>query len=746
MVEPRSTTPGQLENTERNRVMEALAAEKERLAVTLRSIGDAVIATDEWTRVTILNRAAEELTGWKSEEAAGKALREVFNIVNEETRQPALSPVDRVLREGVVVGLANHTALIARDGTERPIADSAAPIRDASGRTRGVVLVFRDRTEERQAEQALRESEQRIRLKLDSLLSPQGDIGQLELADIIDASAIQQLMEDFHEIARLPLGVIDLRGKVLVGVGWQDVCTKFHRVHPDTCRNCIESDTQLSAGVPPGEFRLYKCKNDMWDIATPLSVAGHHVGNIFSGQFFFDDEPVDQDRFRSQARRYGFDERAYLAAIAAVPRPSRAAVTAVMTFFLRFADLLSRMSYSNIQLARSVAERELLMKSLREGKERLEEADRHKNEFLAVLSHELRNPLAPIRNAARLLDLAEPGGEQATRAKAVITRQVDHLSNLVEDLLDVTRISRGKIQLARSRIELTECVRRAIEDHAPELAAREIALELRVEAAPLWLDADPTRIAQVLGNLLQNAAKFTDAHGRVTVAIERDDGEHAVVRITDDGVGIEPEILPKLFEPFMQADESLHRSQGGLGLGLALIKGLAELHGGSVQAHSEGLGCGAEFTVRLPLAGPSHQAAPEAPARAAPPAARRVLVIEDNPDSAETLCELLSLAGHEVEIAHDGSAGVEKALASRPDIVVCDIGLPGMSGYDVARAMRAEPSLAATLLVALTGYALPEDRRQALQAGFDHHLAKPVALEELESVLASAATGVLSPE
>src|SRR6266568_7598683 len=698
MVEPRSTTPGQLENTERNRVMEALAAEKERLAVTLRSIGDGVIATDERARVTLFNSVAEELTGWKSEEAAGKTLREVFNIVNEETRQPALSPVDRVLREGVVVGLANHTALIARDGTERPIADSAAPIRDASGRTRGVVLVFRDQTEERQAEQALRESEQRIRLKLDSLLSPQGDIGQLELADIIDASAIQQLMEDFHEIARLPLAVIDLRGKVLVGVGWQDVCTKFHRVHPDTCRNCIESDTQLSAGVPPGEFRLYKCKNDMWDIATPLSVAGHHVGNIFSGQFFFDDEPVDQDRFRSQARRYGFDER------------------------------------------------ELLMKSLREGKERLEEADRHKNEFLAVLSHELRNPLAPIRNAARLLDLAEPGGEQATRAKAVITRQVDHLSNLVEDLLDVTRISRGKIQLARSRIELTECVRRAIEDHAPELAAREIALELRVEAAPLWLDADPTRIAQVLGNLLQNAAKFTDAHGRVTVAIERDDGEHAVVRITDDGVGIEPEILPKLFEPFMQADESLHRSQGGLGLGLALIKGLVELHGGSVQAHSEGLGCGAEFTVRLPLAGPSHQAAPEAPARAAPPAARRVLVIEDNPDSTETLCELLSLAGHEVEIAHDGPAGVEKALSSRPHIVVCDIGLPGMSGYDVARAMRAEPSLAATLLVALTGYALPEDRRQALQAGFDHHLAKPVALEELESVLASAATGVLSPE
>src|SRR6266567_3770733 len=462
MVEPRSTTPGQLENTERNRVMEALAAEKERLAVTLRSIGDAVIATDEWTRVTILNRAAEELTGWKSEEAAGKTLREVFNIVNEETRQPALSPVDRVLREGVIVGLANHTALVARDGTERPIADSAAPIRDASGRTTGVVLVFRDQTEERRAERALRESEERIRLKLDSILSPRGDLGHLELADIIDVAAIQQLMDDFHKVARLPLSVIDVRGKVLVGAGWQDVCTRFHRAHPETCRNCVESDTELSAGILPGEFKLYKCKNDMWNIATPLTVGGHHMGNIFSGQFFFDDEPVDYERFRAKAKHYGFDEGEYLAALQAVPRPSRESVGAVMSFFLKFAGLLSRLSYSNVQLARSVAEREELMASLHESKERLEEADRRKNEFLGMLSHELRNPLAPIRNAVRLLDVSEPGGEQAARARAVIGRQVEHLAHLVDDLLDVTRISRGKIQLACARIELTETVRRVV--------------------------------------------------------------------------------------------------------------------------------------------------------------------------------------------------------------------------------------------------------------------------------------------
>jgi len=728
--------------TERDRAVAALAAERERLAVTLGSIGDAVIATDELSRVTMLNQVAEELTGWKSEEAAGKRLREVFNIVNEETRQPAFNPVDRVLRDGVVVGLANHTALIARDGTERPIADSAAPIRDSSGRTSGVVLVFRDQTEERQVEQTLRESEQRIRLKLDSLLSPEGDIGKLELADIIDARVIQQLMDDFHKVARLPLSLIDVRGKVLVGVGWQDVCTKFHRVHPETCQKCVESDTELSADVLPGKFKLYKCKNDMWNIATPLSVAGHHMGNIFSGQFFFEDEPVDYDRFRAQAARYGFDERAYLAALEAVPRPSRESVAAVMSFFLKFADLLSRLSYSNIQLARSAAEREVLMLSLRESKERLEEADHRKNEFLGVLSHELRNPLAPIRNAVHLLDLAEPGGQQATRATAVIARQVEHLSHLVDDLLDVTRISRGKIQLARTRLELTETVRRVVEDHALEFARREITLELRSETRPLWLDADPTRIAQVLGNLLQNAAKFTNAHGRVTVSVDREGGDRAVVRVADDGVGIKPELLPRLFEPFMQADESLHRSQGGLGLGLALMRGLVELHGGTVHAHSEGVGRGAEFTLRLPLVDMSAEATGEAPARAFPPSARRVLIIEDNLDSAETLAELLSLAGHDVEIAHDGPAGLQKALSSTPDVVVCDIGLPGMSGYDVARAMRAEPSLAATLLVALTGYALPEDRQQALRAGFDHHLAKPVGLDELELVLGRATTGV----
>jgi PAS domain S-box-containing protein len=360
---------------------------------------------------------------------------------------------------------------------------------------------------------------------------------------------------------------------------------------------------------------------------------------------------------------------------------------------------------------------------------------RHKDEFLAALSHELRNPLAPIRNSLYVLERAAPEGQQAHRAQAVIDRQVGHLTHIVDDLLEVTRIARGKIRLQLSRVELGELVRSALDDYRPGLEAAGIALEARLGSEPCWVDADATRLVQILGNLLANALKFTPRGGKVEVDLLRD-REAVTLSVRDTGVGIPPEIRPTLFQPFVQAPQASDRTQGGLGLGLATVKGLVELHGGTVKVFSEGVGRGAEFTVRLPLA-----AAPERAAVTVHQGDRRhhrVLVIEDNPDAADSLRDALLLSGHDVQVAYDGPTGLDMAMDSRPDAVICDIGLPGMDGYEVARTIRRTEALKATYVVALTGYALPEDLRRARESGFDRHVAKPPTIEKLEQILAEA--------
>lgn len=337
---------------------EALRESQEWLRVTLTSIGDAVMACDPQSKVTFLNSVAEELSGWSTEQALGKPIQEIFKIVSEHSGQPADDIVARVLQEGRIVALANSTALVTKKGELVPIEDSAAPIRDAKGNITGVVVVFHDVTEKRRAQAALRESEHRVRVKLESILSPEGDLGSLDLADVIDVPALQSLMQEFHGLTHMPVAIVDLHGKVLVGVGWQDICTKFHRVNPESCRHCTESDLELSAGVPPGEFRLYHCKNHMWDVATPITVGGKHVGNLFSGQFFFAGEALDYEVFRQQAKVYGFDEASYLAALDRVTRLSREAVSAGMSYLAQFAAMISKLSYSNLKLARSLSQRE----------------------------------------------------------------------------------------------------------------------------------------------------------------------------------------------------------------------------------------------------------------------------------------------------------------------------------------------------------------------------------------------------
>jgi signal transduction histidine kinase/CheY-like chemotaxis protein len=366
----------------------------------------------------------------------------------------------------------------------------------------------------------------------------------------------------------------------------------------------------------------------------------------------------------------------------------------------------------------------------------LRESDRRKSEFLAVLSHELRNPLAPISSAIHLLEHAPGDGEQARRAKAVIERQTRHLTRLVDDLLDLTRITKGKVELKVELVDLRELVRQTRDDHRATFEERGVELRLDEPAGPVFVRGDPTRLAQVVGNLLHNAAKFTPRGGAAGLAVSTARGR-AEIRVRDSGIGIDAGQLENLFEPFAQADHGLARTRGGLGLGLSLLKGLVELHGGTVVASSCGAGRGSEFVVSLPLASrPPVAHAPAAVRKALP---RSVVIIEDNHDAAVTLADLLALDGHKVEFALDGRSGVELVQRVRPDIVLCDIGLPDLSGYEVARALRADETLRGTRLVALSGYAQSEDRERAREAGFDAHLAKPPALEELNALLRDGA-------
>lgn len=366
-------------------------------------------------------------------------------------------------------------------------------------------------------------------------------------------------------------------------------------------------------------------------------------------------------------------------------------------------------------------------------------SQQRKDDFLATLSHELRNPLTPIRSGVYVLKRTCALDHRGREATGVIERQVDQLARLIDDLLDATRIARGKIQLRRTRLDLAEAIARSAQDFRSLFTANGVELSVGLHARPVWVDADPARVAQIVGNLLSNSAKFTPRGGRVSVSLAADDLGRAVLEVSDTGVGLDEETRAHLFEPFAQADRSLARSRGGLGLGLALVKGLVELHGGEVQAHSDGPDRGTRFTIQLPLtASPADPAAVTLAHDQPPPhpASRRVLVVEDNQDSADLLKEVLELGGHRVEVAYTGQQGLTRARDFLPDVVLCDLGLPDLDGFAVARELRKEPGLAPVWLVALTGYAQPEDRRRAREAGFDQHLAKPPDFEAIDQLLA----------
>jgi signal transduction histidine kinase len=402
-------------------------------------------------------------------------------------------------------------------------------------------------------------------------------------------------------------------------------------------------------------------------------------------------------------------------------------------------NLRRQLKLQQVEVARLSIDQARLVQELEARTSELSEADRRKNDFLAVLAHELRNPLGPIRNAANIIRLVErelsPVAEQA---RTIIDRQVAHMARLIDDLLDVSRIVRGKVLLRKEHLNLTELVRETIDAHRGQANADELQLMLNLPESPVWIEGDPTRLSQIIGNILDNARKYTPHGGQITVTLaEQRDAGFATISIADSGEGLDSGMLGRMFQSFSQADRSLDRSRGGLGLGLAIVKGLAEMHDGTVNAYSAGPGQGCEITVTLPLSSEPVLEQSATGNKAASDRPLRILIIEDNRDAATSLKILLEKIGHVVESAHTGQAGLQLARTFLPELVLCDIGLSdGMNGYEVAKQLRQEPPISSAYLVALTGYGREEDQQRALSAGFDQHLTKPIGLDTLQRLAA----------
>jgi signal transduction histidine kinase/ActR/RegA family two-component response regulator len=366
-----------------------------------------------------------------------------------------------------------------------------------------------------------------------------------------------------------------------------------------------------------------------------------------------------------------------------------------------------------------------------------QEQARRKDEFLAMLAHELRNPLTPIRYAARILQAPGLPADNLRSTAQLVERQVGHMATIIDDLLDVSRVTRGLIKLSSAPLDLAELVRRTVDAYAAAAKEQGVGVRAAITPQPVWVQGDATRLKQVLDNLFDNAVKFSPAGREVIVSLTKDAGQ-AIVAVSDHGAGLDPLLIPHIFEPFVQADRSLDRPNGGLGLGLALVRGLVQLHGGAASAESKGPNCGSTFTVRLPLIEPPALQA-EAHVLATGGGGLRVLLAEDNRDAADSLKMLLEMSGHEVTIAYNGPDAVTTARSVCPEVVVCDIGLPGMNGYDVATALRQDPALQSVRLIAVTGYGDAQDRDTALATGFDEHLCKPVEPNALLAEIAKAA-------
>jgi PAS domain S-box-containing protein len=621
----------------------------------LSSVHDAICAMDENRIIIYWNDMAEKLFGWSAKEVIGKPSVIQASIPGSSRKKR----IAKLIRDGFFTG---ESVYHHKNG--KPICTNVhvRPLLDSQGEYKGYVASFRDISEQKQAEKALRKSEEKYRRLFNSI-----DQGFF-LIDVIFDENNHPIDIQYVETNEAAVNILgrDYTGKHLSEIEMTD-------------------------------------ESYWYDIYGRVALTGNSI---------WLEHYSDHDKkwLGLHIFKAGEDESRLVGMI--------------------FQD---------------ITERKKAEKELRESQEqalalveKLRQADENKNEFLSILSHELRNPLASIMISLSLQDQVPPGSEEDKQARKVMERQTTQISRIVDDLLDITRINQNKIKLKKERVELNKLVENVVANNIALFAEKEVQLLTQLAPAPLYLDADQARLTQVIGNLLDNAAKFTDKGDKTLVTVSEDEStREAVIRVQDSGMGIQPALVPNLFQAFVQADNSLDRSKGGLGLGLAIAKGMVELHGGSVAYYSEGLGHGTQFTIRLPLPAASiKEKAQEEKGSKPSSRSQRILIIEDNPDIMEILSCLLSHLGHDVAAASNGPEGIAKAKEFRPEALICDIGLPGMSGYEVAEYFRQEPELKEVYLIALSGYAQPKDLEQSKAAGFNRHLAKPVDLETLKKALA----------
>ncbi len=790
-----------------------MADSAEWLRVTLSCIGDGVITTDRGGRVTFLNPVAQALTGWTQEEATaggGVPIERVFNIVNEQTRAKVDNPALRGLREGITVGLANHTILISKDGTERFIDDSAAPIRSASGETAGAVLVFRDGTEHRRQEKLVKDAfdyasnilatQREPFLVLDKALRVVSanrsfyKVFRVE-KDATEGRFVYDLGDGQWNIPRLRELLEDVLPKNHAfegfevahdfpsGVGHKTMLLNVRKVvrpgnNSELILLAIEDITerkQAQAAQRDSEVRyrrLFETAKDgilILDANTGkitdanafmCGLTGMEASEILGKELheigMFKDVEENKAAFR-ELQRTGYLRHEHLPV--QNRRGEKVEVELIANVYHEGQSLVAQCN------VRDISERSRLGKEVALQTAALAAQARGKDEFLAMLSHELRNPLAPIRSAVHLLRLQErgPGGGGnpiQQQAREIIERQVANLTRMVSDLSEVSRVVSGRIRLELQPVDLKQVVEHAIQTVAPLFEHRKHSVSVALCSESVWAQLDPARIEEVLVNLLNNAAKYTPDGGRIGVGCEHhvEGGQnYGLVRVRDNGVGIDPELLPRIFDLFTQGDRSLARSAGGLGIGLSLAQRLVVLHGGTIWAHSQGAGKGTEFTIKLPLiAAPvGLPAFGEPPPSAQAPAtdgpggavgkALRVLVVDDNVDLVTMLSGTLRHKGYSVQHAYTGTDGLRVARQWRPDIALLDIGLPGLDGYEVARRLRCDGAVAGSArmrLIAITGYGQESDVALAHEAGFDGHMVKPCDFDDLEKMMTAPAPTV----